>query len=78
MEEKVPPRKAGKGKRTLGTCLFFKPSGPDGLRVRQLAELASPSKQFEPVHEISERSHRDPDGSRGKRRACLKFTIWKI
>lgn len=66
-------RKADEGKRTLGTCLLSKPSGPDGLRVRQPAELANPTERFEPVHEISDRSHGDPDGSRGKKKGLLKI-----
>lgn len=73
MEGNIPLRKADKRKRTLGTCLLFKPSGPDGLRVRQPAELANPTEWFEPVHEISERSHGDPDGSGGKKKGLPKM-----
>ena len=53
--------------------VFFLIPGPDGLRVRQPAELANPTERFEPVHEISDRSHGDPDGSRGKKRGLLKI-----
>lgn len=38
-------RKAGKGKRALGTCLPYKLTIPDGLCVRQSAELANPAAE---------------------------------
>lgn len=37
--------KAHRGKRTHGTRLLYRQTGPDGLRVRQPAELVNPAAQ---------------------------------